>query len=962
MSKKIDNIKNLNISDMSSLISNLLEKMGFVDIVRNEDCISCAQNMLLGKSITVFITFPFKMGGIVSGDYKQYAKKITTIRDKYSANEVCVYSTNTISNGFKDSLDSNLGALKIKYIGRDDLISLIDNYFPEYWRHDDIALVKYEKDVLYRIGEDSELRRLKFPQEKYTKLLNIFIEPFLTRYYEDSKTKAATQKKYSVDELIAHKESSVIEGQAGSGKSTLLKHIVRKEIEANRTKNKKYYPIYLSALDIFKANFKIGDAIRNQLGDYTEAPLSELCEAYEIQIFIDSIDEFDEEQTKILEELVSIENKYKIKYYIASRNADALMRKTNSKLSNFSIRRFNIEQVKRFLTSFFSGDDIKAFSLLDAIRSNQMLEKMPITPLTLSLISILFEENEFEVPATVSDIFDNFNTLIIGKAVVSSKIEFIDASFKERIISIYAFKLLNTQSHIPMKKDEFISFFKDYYEGKSLPIKKGTLEDVLTYLIGNTGILYLKDGCWVAFTHDAYMEYYAALEIFKHLRLHERDLVSNFFDPNWQSAAIFYGGMSKDMPDFLRAIKEKISKSRHINEYMASIFGAGYLLQALYQTDNTLRKEVILEALNLSLKNLQIFKMIAADNLPVFKNYKLPILHLINFVYFYESFNSITLGQPLAMAFEEKYKEFAVTNDYGDGYGLFELAFTMDSRRINNTEPLTKLIMDTPEVLKDPSLHVLAEFSMVLLGKDKYKEFIQELKKSSAKLSDVQYELATVPMSKMRFSALDTIQKKSKVTLFVEGKTDAVIIEHAFMVLTNGELPYWNIQCAGSSRDRGSCEQVAQTLNQSYAHWKNSQDNIYIGIFDHDNAGIGSYNGRLEKVFEEKERLRLKKHAEANIYGLCIPVPGEMDQYLQEKQEFNFFEIEHYFGHEYLKKHDMLKPTSLPDIFEIKDTTGVKTNFANNLRNEVKPCVFQHFALLFKIIDDIVGVHINYEI
>lgn len=31
-----------------------------------------------------------------------------------------------------------------------------------------------------------------------------------------------------------------------------------------------------------------------------------------------------------------------------------------------------------------------------------------------------------------------------------------------------------------------------------------------------------------------------------------------------------------------------------------------------------------------------------------------------------------------------------------------------------------------------------------------------------------------------------------------------------------------------------------------------------------------------------------------------MPVPGEMAVYLQQKQEFNFFEMEHYMGIDYL--------------------------------------------------------------
>ena len=135
-------------------------------------------------------------------------------------------------------------------------------------------------------------------------------------------------------------------------------------------------------------------------------PLSELVSQYDVQLFIDSIDEFEEEMESILKELSLLESKYKIKFYIASRNADILIRKSTTPLDNFSIKRFDLTQIKLFLNAFFSGDETKTSYLLDAIRENQMLDKMPITPLTLSLISILFEENEFEVPATVSDIFD----------------------------------------------------------------------------------------------------------------------------------------------------------------------------------------------------------------------------------------------------------------------------------------------------------------------------------------------------------------------------------------------------------------------------------------------------------------------------------------------------------------------------------------------------------------------------
>ena len=35
-----------------------------------------------------------------------------------------------------------LHTIRLTYIGRDELIALVDECFPEYWRHDDIRLIQ----------------------------------------------------------------------------------------------------------------------------------------------------------------------------------------------------------------------------------------------------------------------------------------------------------------------------------------------------------------------------------------------------------------------------------------------------------------------------------------------------------------------------------------------------------------------------------------------------------------------------------------------------------------------------------------------------------------------------------------------------------------------------------------------------------------------------------------------------
>ena len=83
-----------------------------------------------------------------------------------------------------------------------------------------------------------------------------------------------------------------------------------------------------------------------------------------------------------------------------------------------------------------------------------------------------------------------------------------------------------------------------------------------------------------------------------------------------------------------------------------------------------------------------------------------------------------------------------------------------------------------------------------------------------------------------------------------------------------------------------------------------------------------------------------------------------MEHYLQDKQEFNMFEIEHYFGFDYLNDNMMTKKTAIPNVFEI--ISSKKTTFANNICKDNDPNTFRYFTDLFRVIDKICNVDVNY--
>lgn len=955
--QKISKLGNLETSGFAELVEKLILKMGYSDIQHFDSLILASFKGPMSTDHHGFIFFKVQLSGNV--DVKLVAEKINHIKSKFTFSTSFIISNHHISKGFKETIAQNLN-VPHSFLDRDDIINKIEYFIPDFWKHDDMLLLDYERNYCDLILKESELKSLKIFSDKYQKLLNIFIEPKIVHYDEDNETQTPTRKAITIDNIVKDKKPIILAGDAGMGKSTLLKRIGEIIINNNQELLKKNLPVFISVTELFDAEYDLEKVFSQKLAPFFPSSIDVIYTDYSITLLIDSIDELElEHQKRIISQLNKLYETKKIRFILATRSSEKSVSIDElKKYHTYNIARFNNQQIEQFINKFFFNQESRAEKLLEALRENRIIEKLPITPLSLSLISILYEENDLEIPATITDIYDNFNSLLLGKAIVTSRIEFIDISFKERILSLYALELLKRKEHNPMTMDEFISHFTAYYESKTIPLKKGTLTEVLEYLVENTGIIYLKNNTYVAFNHDSFMEYYAAVEIFKHQRVEEQSYVDHFFDINWQNSAVFYAGHSKDMPLFLNAVNEKINSAKLFNEYFSAINGGGYLLQALFQTDNKLRKETVELALEINIRALELFIKLSSDDNQMFKSFKLPIIWLMNLLFFYENFNSGTLKEPLKMAFASINKKYIGDSaDTTNGYKALTLALTLNSNRINEPGELEELIFNTP-ILKDNILTIISEISLELMSKGTVTEIKKEVKKEFKKIKAPLKHLLETPANKLRFTAYDNISSSKRVKIVTEGKTDASIIEHAYMTLLNGESPYWKVRPAGN--DSGSAREVNKVLMsaKSTIH----DDEIVIGIFDHDEEGLKEFNMLPEKVFSSIKKNTIRKHNDANIFAILLPIPGEKSNYLLDEQKFNYFEIEHYLPFEFLKENDALKETLLTEsnsIYTIKD--GKKSTIMKKVVECSDPKLFKDFILLFEEIDYITTANISYE-
>lgn len=953
MAKISSNINKPSIDSISStklkeLLMSLLEKEKYVNLKDSTNNLIVGEsNQGLSKVTTLFYIYqkPLSGGNV---DINDLIRSINFAHKSERPDLFILVTGFSISGSIERKLKQELG-FNIEIFQREQLEALVNQHFPNFWMYENFDLVSYEKYFLEEMVEKSALLNIQGLENKAQKLVDIYIKPRLYEVKSDLESNSTQLNRVKEIDLVHRKNSCIIQGDTGSGKSTLLKEIGKLQIKEQ--KQLKVFPVFISPMLLINSEFNIEHATLKLLDGKVPGEWNEIIESYGILFLVDNIDEFNyNEQRTVIEQLNVLSEKKNIRYILTTRTLKTGKIHSLCKDSSvFQIRKFNDLQIKEFASRFFNDTGI-ANDLLEALEDHRILERLPMTPLSFSLIALVYEKENYEIPSTISDIYDNFNQLILGKLTATKKFELINFNLRERILSVYALQILQHNNGRPYRKSNFIDFFSDYFRAKSSNVDREILEGYLNFFMENSGILKLEEDDYVVFTHKSFMEYYASIEVFKHQRDLSDKLVENFLNLNWQNVAIFYAGQSKDMPKFSMDIYQVVRNASKLEEHNNAILGLGYLLQALYLTDNKIREEGVLLALEQSLVLHDWYKKIISDgDMLLFKKMRLPALSIFNMYFFYMNFLSSTLRTPMEMAFNyllEKYKNDGATNT---GFQLLTLAAVFHSNKIGDSSYLLKLLDETT-ILKNPYLVTVAEFALYFDRSSDHKEIKGQLHKAYLKLNNVTKSLIEIPADRLRFSNLDLIESNKKVTLICEGPTDVEILEHAYNVLSNNRIPYWKIKPAGSKG--GGASEVKFALDK--AKPLSEKDFIIIGIFDSDTEGTNQFNGL--QFDQYKDYKRVKKMLDTNIFGIKLPVPDFRKDYLNQEPEHQYLTIEHYFEDEELKKHNLLKETGIPNIFKIKGATGVKNKFAKHVKSIDQPDYFKHFIPLFETIDDICQV------
>ena len=952
--------------DLSKLIEDLVIQMGLKDVVRISDlAIEATEESKLKEQKILFAITLSELNSKV----ESINDRIQKVKHKYD--QIYIVTANKkLSDYFKKWISGENSGVKLEFWNRDDLIVKIDKYYEDFWSHNDTFLKPFETNFIDIVQKDNQLKSLLKLDDKFDKLFDVFIEPKLYIYKEDEETDTLTKSRINKEKIVKS-GNYIISGEAGTGKSTLLKELGKGLIEKNRGLLFKNVPVYIKPNNLLEEKFDLKSTIKKiLLKTYKEFDIERIYKDYQLVLLLDSIDEFERQnQIAVLDQIHDLQSAHRIRYIIGTRNYDYLVE--DCRLNNHvrvNLNNFDLNQVKSFLDNFFKFDLAKSDKLWNTLQDNNILEKIPITPLTVSLISILFEEKQYEIPATITDIYDNFNLFLLGRTTVKSNLEFLDITIKERILSMYALDIIEDTNNERKTISTFEIFIKDFFSSKNITIKTDVFPELIKSLTEGTGVLYKDENERIDFKHDYFMEYYASREIFNQRRDLEPKLIDNFTKFSWQNTAIFYTGRTKDMPVFLRDLIARVAKYSDLKDELIASSGLGYILQSLWLTDSKIRKDGVIGALELLIKADQDVKRLSST-VSVFKNIRDIDVALLNFFWFFSHFNSKTLEDTLKLAFDDLSDKLDIIHDKSKStditnlhYKLFCIAATLTSDRFEKNDKLD-LLFSRKDVLSNPLFALLFDTGLDIIdpnNKDELKDKYKIKSKLARMQKGIRYYLDN-SVDVTRFTSLETIRPIKKVEIFTEGKTDAIYIMHAFKVLTNNNDPYWNIESCEikSKKSAGGSHQLTKTLKSFDTEIDGGKhaDKTIIGIYDNDSAGFQEFNGLKDEEFDIVKEGVAKKHMSKNIYAIVLPIPEHLSKYNQKKQEFKFFEIEHYFSEDLLIENGMVKELEIDGLYEI---IGDKAKFALKMKDESNHEVFSGFENLFLLLDEINGQKLEY--
>lgn len=737
--EKIDFLHSFDKEDrIHELLLELLPEMGFDDVIlthergnRPED----GKDVICSKFDEIenrkeWIAFVVKKGAIagtssviqdiqsqVKDCFEYEYKSLKTISLRVRINKVKIVSNFHFSSGASDKILRNnfFDKANIDFWHDEKIIDFIDKYYPNYWIKGSKSYKKYVELFNEKIKVDDFSRRLGIGIKKVEKLIDATIVPTLLEKIEEPDGKISFKRR-KADSILKIPNNTFIIGKPGCGKSTLFKTLSKEIIEQNSLRNdSEFYPILFSFSNIKDSDFDILKALYNYFNQEQYKTLGidykKVIDNNQCVLLIDALDEIpsNSDKEKAFNAIKEFCKLYpSLKLICTSRPSDFINEQcTANGFKTLEIDDINRKEIETFIGSYFSDNIIKSKRLLKSLQDSGILDRLPNTPLTVALITIIFDEREVEIPSTIADLYLMFTDLLLGKTLVNDTLGIIETNIKQRVLS-YLAKELHFSKKIAIEYDKGKELIDKYLASRGQD--KIDTDELINDLVSNTGLLFYNEKCELQFKHLSFQEFFTAYELFHHRQAERNMFVDNFNVLWWQNIALFYAGFSKDAPILMQEILDK-SVPKTFEERINNIAGVGRLLQALYNTPIEIRKNGLKRTTQDTIEAINFIVTTDDKKYDFWKKFSKYAIYQMFAGWFNFNHHSITLLEPLNQEFNELYQYHSLLESENEifefEYKLYLLSSIAASNSFLDFKNYKILIENTKST--DLSFHALTE-------------------------------------------------------------------------------------------------------------------------------------------------------------------------------------------------------------------------------------------------------------
>lgn len=364
------------------------------------------------------------------------------------------------------------------------------------------------------------------------------------------------------NEILNSNKNFIIHGIPTSGKTLFLKRIGLKALNSNKPIPNAVF--YFDLQNQSSKNIDIEGLVNNQFKDLTKGEEFKKSEFSKTILLFDSIDFIKDSAIRlsIYEQIEKFSQESETNNYqiiIASRSFNFIQSQELFKdFKDTELLPFNFKQAMALVKKIIPNNNIKTNNFLSALKDSMLNTTLQRTPLSLTLLAILYRDDKIdlkELPANIFSLYDLFTDVYLDKwdstKGLTQLYKFEQTKNILAFIAFYLHKLgWNIISVIDLKS--FLITLREKYNYDEL----NDIDNFIIHLKSRNGVFNFDEAnVSFSFFNHYFQEYFASLCIEDE---DDEILINNFFNNWWSNSLVFYCGKNPKSNKLHKTIIEKI--------------------------------------------------------------------------------------------------------------------------------------------------------------------------------------------------------------------------------------------------------------------------------------------------------------------------------------------------------------------------------------------------------------------